>query len=115
MSMVQQHCCEKCQRSQLHIERYSMRGYVAYLCPTCAYVLVNEEQPKHFIDLCNRVADKQTNVEMKKLHALLSQFILAGLFFVTIIAAATVVQINGEDYTMAKDEYLSFASLKTMK
>lgn len=113
--MVQQHCCEKCQRSQLDIERYSMRGYVAYLCPTCAYVLVNEKQPERFIALCNRSSDKQTNYEMKKIHALLSQFILIGLFFVTIIAAAAVVQANGDDYAVAEEEHLSFVSLKTIK
>lgn len=112
--MVQKHCCENCQRTQLdsQIERYSMRGYVAYLCPTCAYVLVNEEKPERFIALCSRPVEKQANYEMKKIHTMLSQFILIGLFFVTIIAAAAVVQLNDEEQAMTEqEEYLSFSIL----
>lgn len=117
--MVQKHCCENCQRSskESQIERYTMQGHVAYLCPTCAYVLVREEQPERFLALCRRAPNKQLNEEMKKIHVMLSQFILIGLFFVTIITASIVVQLQSEGQQVVaseQEEYLSFLKLSEL-
>lgn len=117
--MVQKHCCENCRRTHLdsQIERYLMQGHVAYLCPTCAYVLVKEGEPERFFTLCGRPIHKQANDEMKKIHALLSQFIFIGLLFITIVAAAAVVQLtNGERAVVfaEQEERLSFSTLNRM-
>lgn len=113
-------CCENCNRLQLDvtIERYSMHGHVAYLCPTCANILVREEKPERFFSLCCRAVTKQTNNEMRKVHELLSRMILVGLFFMTIVAAIAVVQSNNTqqttDHLTDENQYLTFSELNRL-
>ena len=117
--MIQTHCCENCQRPQsdIQIERYLLQGHVANLCLTCAYILVDEQKPERFLALCRRPVDQQTNRDMKKVHAMLSQFILVGVLFATIVAAMAVVQLTSKEQTTTfadEEEYLSFSALSKL-
>lgn len=114
--MKNQQCCENCKRSQpnMSIACYTMHGYVATLCPTCAYILVDEQNPSRFLALSSRPLDQHTNEQMKRLHTLLSRFILVGVLFVTVIAALAVVQVTDMQHAeivMEEAEYLSFSNL----
>lgn len=110
-------CCENCKRqpNSVSIERYSVEGHTAYLCPTCAYILLDEKQLDRFFDLCRQPVNKKTNGEMKKVHSLLSRMILVGVCLVVFVVAWGVTQFESEPpfnlLSEQEESYLSFADL----
>lgn len=94
MVMVKTCTCENCGRSseRVEIEQLSIRGHIADLCLTCAHLLSQSHNHDSFFSIVRNKTADQSNSEMKKVHTLLSTFLLVGMFFIVVVVALGVSQ-----------------------
>ena len=125
MEMMGNCMCENCGRSSevVEIEQLTLRGHIAQVCVTCAHILSQPTNEKHFFQLVRRKNSDASNPEMKKVHQLMSTLIAVGILMIVTLAAFGVVQNLDTFPGMAADtdslkqthDYLSFALLNQFK
>ena len=117
--------CEHCGKDEgdVSIERFEVDSFIAYLCPTCGYVLTKPSNRKRFKQMIQSKNERQSNNEMQQLHKKLNKLIAVGitaavvLISVTAVAQTNIVEVANvltEQKEYVK-EYVSFAHFKEIE
>jgi hypothetical protein len=96
MPAIHEKSCDNCCRpmEQKSLTKMTKKNLVAYLCTTCHYVYTNEQNTERFENMIQQKTFEQSNMEMKKVHNMLSALLVVGFVFCLLIVAAMLPQIS---------------------
>ena len=108
MEKKQVWCCENCERTNesIEIQPVTINQHTAMLCLACAHILTLPKNKNRFIQLVRIKSMQHSNIEMQKVHRMLSTFIAVGALLLVVVATAGIVQ-NSDFATIAFHEIQS--------